>query len=526
MGHLKHRADIGTCRCVAEPGLRALAIATATAMASSLPSVAGAGAAAAPLPLLASTLLGGRNEDSVADMALGPDGSIYLLMQTQSVNMPTTPGAFDRSYNRPGDGEFGGDAFVARLTPDAGALIYATYLGGTDSEYPRALAVGPGGEAYVTGHTYSANFPTTPGAYAETFAGGCCDVFVTAIDPAGRMLWSTFFGGTVVEAPGALALTASGEVVIAGDTLSPDLPTTPLAWDRTLNNGDDGYNDAFVARLDASGSRLLWATYLGGGYNDDAQAVAVALDGRIIVGGRSMASDYPTTPGAYDRTLAGGGVGDGVVTAFTADGSGLDYSTFLGGGDNDEVWAIALDADGSAYLTGYTGSSDFPTTPDAFDRVCEGCFFADVYVARLDATGSNLLYSTFLGGDNSDLGSDIDLREGGAVLIAGWTVSTDFPTTPNAFDRTFGGSGDAFVTELRPGAIRLRYSSFLGGNDVVYDYGSAVAADGRGTALVSGSTHSGDFPVTEGAYDDSYNGDFDAFVSRLRIPPPPAAPAR
>src|SRR6185436_19695934 len=118
------------------------------------------------------------------------------------------------------------------------------------------------------------------------------------------------------------------------------------------------------------------------------------------------------------------------------------------------------------------------------------------------------------------------LREGGTVLVAGWTVSASYPTTPNAFDRTFGGSGDGFLTELRPGASRLRYSTFLGGNDVVVDYGIAVAADGRGTALVSGTTHSEDFPVTEGAWDVSWNGDFDAFVSRLRIPPPPDALAR
>jgi hypothetical protein len=491
-------------------------------------STAQADAVDAPLPLLASTFLGGRSAESVVDMAIGPDGTIYLLLQTESGNMPTSYGAFDRTYNRPGDGEFGGDAYVARLTSDARQLVYGTYLGGTDSEYPQALAIGPGGEAYVTGYTYSTNYPTTPGAYAETFAGGCCDVFVSVLNSVGRMLWSTYFGGTVFESAQALALTGAGEVVITGDTLSPDLPMPPLAWDRTLNEGSPSYSDAFVARFDAGGSRLLWSSYLGGSYNDEGHAVAVAVasDGRIFVGGRSMALDYPTTPGAYDRTQAGGGAGDGVVTAFTPDGSALDYSTYLGGVEGDEVYALAVDTDGSAYLTGYTGSVDFPTTPDAFDRVCEGCFFSDVFVSRLDPTGSNLLYSTFVGGNNTDFANDIVLREGGDVIIAGTANSAGFPTTPNAFSRTLGGSADAFVTVLRPGASRLRYSSFLGGSDLVSDSGSAVAADGRGTALVSGATYSEDFPVTEGAWDVTHNGDFDAFVSRLRIPPPPDTPAR
>src|SRR5262249_41371957 len=161
-------------------------------------------------------------------------------------------------------------------------------------------------------------------------------------------------------------------------------------------------------------------------------AVAVAPDGRVILGGRSMASDFPTTPDAYDRSFAGGGAGDGIVTAFSADGSQLSYSTYLGGRDDDEVWAIAVDAEGSAYVAGYPGSADFPTTPDALERHCHSCFISDAFVSKLDPSGSTLLYSTFLGGEDSDYASGIALLDSGAVLVAGTTYSSTFPTTPNA----------------------------------------------------------------------------------------------
>jgi hypothetical protein len=477
--------------------------------------------------LLASTLFGAGGEDDVVDIATGDDGSIYVLLFTLSAHLPTTTGAFDHSYNRPGPGEFGGDAFIARFDPSASHLIYATYLGGTDTEYPHALTVGPDGEAYVTGYTYSPNFPTTAGAYSPTFGGGCCDAFVTALDAAGALQWSTFFGGSSFESAMAIARAASGDIIIAGETLSPDVPTTPGAYDRTLNFDGASYSDAYVARLDASGSSLVWATYLGGSYNDYGVAVDVDTDGRVFVAGRSMAADFPTTPGAYDRTLAGGGTGDGIVTALVPDGSALSYSTYLGGGDSEEIRAIAIAADGSAYVAGDTGSADFPTTPDAPDRTCNSCFVSDAFVSRLDPSGSTLSYSTFLGGEDTDYASDIALLPSGAVLVAGTTYSSAFPTTTGALSRTLGGSADAFLTKLRPGVRRLAYSTFLGGTDFVVDSGAAVAADAHGVALVAGSTHSSDFPVTDGAYDVSYNGDFDGFVSRLRTRvPAPAVSAR
>ena len=197
--------------------------------------------------------------------------------------------------------------------------------------------------------------------------------------------------------------------------------------------------------------------------------------------------------------------------------SGEPPSTYLGGGDDDEVWAIAVDAEGSAYIAGYTGSTDFPTTPDALDRRCESCFISDAFISRLDPSGSTLLYSTFLGGEDSDYASGIALLDSGVVLVAGTTYSSGFPTTPNALSRSLGGSGDAFLTKLRPGQRLPSYSTYLGGSDLVIDRGAAVAVDGRRTAVVVGATHSVDFPVTAGAFDESYNGDFDGVVSRFRF---------
>jgi hypothetical protein len=227
------------------------------------------------------------------------------------------------------------------------------------------------------------------------------------------------------------------------------------------------------------------------------------------VTGATSSADFPTTPGAFDITL--GGPSDVFVTKLNASGSALIYSTFLGGTGLDRGIDIAVDGRGRAYVTGETSSADFPTTPGAFDITLGGP--SDVFVTKLNASGSALVYSTFLGGSDSDAGLGIAVGTRDRAYVTGETRSADFPTTPGAFDRTLGGSNDAFVTKLKASGSALVYSTFLGGSNL--DLGFGIAVDGEGRAYVTGITASPTYPTTPGAFDTTFNGGEDAFVTKL-----------
>ncbi len=401
---------------------------------------------------------------------------------------------------------------VRTLAPadDPGALIYSTFLGGSSGDYGYAIAVDAEGRAYVTGQINSSNFPTTPGAFDPTHNGGN-DAFVAKLNSTGSALdYATFLGGSNDDHGYAIAVDAEGRAYVAGITYSSDFPTTPGAFDPSYN-GDD----AFVAKLNAAGSALDYATFLGGSNGDHGYAIAVDAEGRAYVAGITYSGDFPTTPGAFDPSYNGD---DAFVAKLNAAGSALDYATFLGGSNDDLGLAIAVDAEGRAYVAGWTGSSDFPTTPGAFDPSYNGGFF-DAFVAKLNAAGSALDYATFLGGSNGDHGLAIAVDAEGRAYVAGWTVSSNFPTTPGAFDPSYnGGYADAFVAKLNAAGSALDYATFLGGSNG--DHGHAIAVDAEGRAYVAGGTRSSDFPTTPGAFDTSYNGgDSDAYVAMLSTEP-------
>jgi hypothetical protein len=330
------------------------------------------------------------------------------------------------------------------------------------------------------------------------------------IDPA--LDYSTFLGGTGSDAGAGIAVDRRGSAYVTGFTNSADLPdtpgafpTTPGAFDRTL----DGNSDAFVTKLNASGSALVYSTFLGGTGADDGEDIAVDASGSAYVVGDTFSGDFPTTQGAFDTTF-NGGIVDAFVTKLNASGSALVYSTFLGGANQDEGNGIAVQ-EGRAYVTGNTQSTDFPTTQGAFDRTQNGS--EDAYVTKLNAAGSALVYSTFLGGTSFDQGIDIAVNARGRAYVTGDTGSANYPTTQGAFDTTFnGGAQDAFVTKLNASGSALAYSTFLGGTDS--DGGAGIAVR-EGRAYVTGGTRSSDYPTTPGAFDTSYNGNSDAFVTKL-----------
>jgi hypothetical protein len=465
-----------------------------------------------PADLLYGTFLGGSMYDSGWGIAVDGSDSAYVIGETESSDFPIMPGAFDPSYN-------GGsqDVFVAKLNSDGSGLIYATFLGGSHLDYVEAITVGETGSAYLTGWTWSSDFPTTPAAFDPTF-NNYVDAYVVKLNPTGSALvYATFLGGFGEDGGTGIAVDGVGSAYVTGHTGSSDFPTTPGAFDPTFNGGDFYYYDAFIAKLDPAGSALVYATFLGGsGGGDIGLAIALHGAGRVYVAGSTSSSDFPTTLGAFDRIFNGGDYlgTDAFVARLNPDGNALVYSTFLGGSSDDKGTAIAVDGVGRAYVTGSTSSSDFPSTPGAFDTTFNG---GDAYVSKLNSDGSALAYSTFLGGSDIDEGSGIAVDVVGNAYVTGDTFSSDFPTTPNAFDPTYNvlllQHADAYMAKLDPTGSALAYATFLGG--VGPELSDAIALDEAGNVYLMGSTGSDDFPTSLGAFDPTYNGDWDAFVVKL-----------
>ena len=257
---------------------------------------------------------------------------------------------------------------------------------------------------------------------------------------------------------------------------------------------------------------LVYATFLGGSDYDWGTSITVDSSGNAYVAGETYSTDFPATLSAFDTTY-NGGASDAFVAKLNAAGSALVYATFLGGDNYDKGYGIAVDSSGSAYVTGYTDSADFPTTPGSFDTTFNG--ISDAFMAKLNAPGSALVYSTFLGGGNEDAGRGIAVDSSGNAYVTGYTWSADFPATPGSFDTTYNGDYDAFVAKLDAAGHALVYSTFLGGGN--HDEGYGIAVDSSGNAYVTGHTHSKDFPATPGSFDTTFNGSSDAFVAKLDL---------
>ena len=449
-------------------------------------------------PLIYSTFLGGTSYDYGRGIAIDSSGCAYVTGYTQSTDFPTTVGAWDSTYNNI-------EVFVTKFNAAGTALLYSTFLGGTSSDYGYGIAVDSSGCAYVTGYTSSSNFPTTVGAWDTIYNN--TDVFVTKFDLTTSLSYSTFLGGSSSEYCYAIAVDSSGCAYVTGYTYSSDFPTTPGAYDTIYNS-----YDVFVTKFNSAGTALLYSTYLGGNSSEYGYGIAVDSSGCAYVTGYTYSSDFPTTVGAWDTTYYNGDV---FVTKFNSAGTALLYSTYLGGSSSEYGYGIAVDSSGCAYVTGYTYSSDFPTTVGAWDT---SYYNTDLFVTKFNSAGTALLYSTFLGGTsyeyNSQYGaSQIAVDSSGCAYVTGYTQSSDFPITSGAYDSTFNGSTDVFVTKFNSGGTALVYSTYLGGSSSDYPYGG-IAVDSSGCAYVMGYTNSSNFPTTPGAWDTSYYNT-DLFVTKF-----------
>jgi hypothetical protein len=457
-------------------------------------------------------------------IAVDSAGNVYVTGNTTSTDFPTTAGAFQTSL------PYGG-AFVAKFNPGASgaaSLVYSTYLGGhTGSANGDGIALDSAGNAYVTGVTAATDFPTTAGAFQTTApasrGGGA---FVTKLNAAGSaLIYSTYLGGSgnTDQAVG-IAVGPGGDACVTGFTVSTDFPTTPGAFQATFGGG---YSDAFVTKLNAAGSALLYSTYLGGSGSDGvtievqyvdgvalSDGIAVDSASNVYVTGDTNSPNFPTTVGAFQRALSSSfGAYIAKINPSVNGAASLVYSTYLSGGTTE---AIAVDSAGNAYVTGLVGSpasgTNFPVTSEAFQTVFAGVN-GNAFVTKLNAAGSALAYSTYLGGSGDEGtgitgGNSIAVDAAGDAFVGGSTYNqTDFPTV-NPLE-TAGDLGNAFVAELNPAGSALLFSTTLGGpvNPAMSNgtYGYAIAVGMAGNVYLTGWTQTDLFP-TVNAFQSSCEG--------------------
>jgi len=409
--------------------------------------------------LLYATYLGGSYAyDTPSSIAVSPSGYAYVAGSASSSDFPVTKGAFQTVHKAPWGTPNG---YVSKLYP-AGGMAYSTYLGGsgqscsgsgdgcTIGDWASAIALDSAGNAYVTGSVASADFPTTPGAFQLTHPSNAQCAFVSKLNTNGTaLLYSSFLGGSSFDTGNAITTDSTGAAYVAGDAQSADFPTTSNAF-QPIKPGHGA--SGFVSKINASGTSLLYSTYLGGSSGSSIHGIAVNSLGNAYVAGITSDTDFPVTGNALQTTYHG--EGDGFIAQLNPSGTQLMYATYLGGTYIDSINSIALDPAGNAVVAGDSGSTDFPLTPGALQNELRS---RDAFVARLNPEGTELLYSTFLGGGWNDSAQSIALDPSGSAYVAGYTDSGDFPVTTGAFDTARPGIGSSgFVTKLDLNSKSLR----------------------------------------------------------------------
>lgn len=437
-----------------------------------------------------STLLGGSFGSGGTGIALDSAQNVYVTGYTISSDFPVTSGAFQTTFTGYQD------VFVTKMNASGSSPVYSTLLGGSYSQQGTGIVVDTSGFAYLTGYTYSSDFPTTPGVY-QNFLNGYEDAFVTKINQKGTALvYSTFLGSYTTG--NAIAVDTSGDAYVTGNG---SVPVTPGAYSNPVECC------SFLTKLDPTGTTLIYSSQPGFSQFGSNMGFAVDPSGNAYIASFTSSTDHPVTPGVYQPSLAGGT--DATIMKLNSSGTALVYSTFLGGSGGDQGLAIALDSAGSAYVTGSAGSLDFPVTITPDSRPLAGPY-TQAFVTKFNAAGTGLVYSTFVSGSSNDTGRAITVDRTGAVYVAGQTNSTDFPVTGGALQSTNAGGYDAFLFKLSP-AGHLAYSTYLGGSSD--DDGRGVSVDSAGNAYIAGNTGSSNFPRTSAIGNLSYYAN--VFVAKI-----------
>jgi hypothetical protein len=422
--------------------------------------------------LVYSTYLGGNAStysESTAGTAIAVDsaGYAYVTGTTSSTNFPTTPGAFQTTLNG------FSNAFVTKFNHTGSALVYSTYLAGSGGpitgDAGQGIAVDSAGNAYVTGATGSANFPTTPGAFQTTCGNSCGgNAFVTKFNSTGSaLIYSTYLGGSGTAGSG-IAVGSSGDAFVTGLTLSTDFPVTPGAFQTTCGGCGFTAGDAFVARVNSSGSALVYSTYLGGNNSDWGASIAVDGAGNAYVTGVTASTNFPTMDPLQPTNEGGLGSNEAFVAKLSPGGSALVYSTYLGANGNDSGSGIAVDSSGSAYVTGNTHSANFPTTYPLQPFLLGG---TNAFVAKISAEPSNVtlfpLHLNFVGQSVDFVGSPqaSTLMNAGSDALAITSISIigtnsrDFAQTNNCGTSVPPGTSCSITVTFTPKASGSRSAS-------------------------------------------------------------------
>jgi hypothetical protein len=520
-----------------------------------------------------STYLGGTGGDQGRDLFVDGAGNAFIVGYSSSTDYPVCTGAdtpagcdaaaFDSSQSN-------GDVIVTKLDPTGSELVYSTFVGGSDDDYGLSIAVDGAGAAYVAGESFSTDFPVctgtnTPvgcdaGSFQQTNAGDY-DGIVFKLAPDGDALdLSTYLGGTDFDEAAGITVDSSGRPYITGGAVSSDFPVctgagtptgcTALALDATHGGSDD----AFVTKLAADGSALVYSTFLSGSASEWGNTIAVNSSGSTFVAGYTSSTGFPVCTGAgvptgcvgaaFDATTSGG-TPDGFVTKLSTDGNSLVYSTFLGGSSSDQVNDIALDASGNAYVGGKTSSSGFPVCPSDATSSCNSTSFdttfnsdgptlgSDGFLAKLEPTGGAIDYSTFIGGAGTDEVTDIVLDSASVVHLAGTTSSPNYPVCKatgkpagcdsQGFDTSLEGVSAIFATTVNALGNGLGYSTVLDGTGTIASSGG-VGVDASDNTYVLGKSSDG-YPVCTGvgtprgctgpAFDQSFSSAVDTVMTKL-----------
>ena len=475
-----------------------------------------------------STFWGGTDNESGRRIAVDIQGNVYVIGTTESADFPVTAGAMQTTYGG------SGDVFVTKFSP-TGAVIYSTYIGGACDDHPGGIAADAAGNAYITGRHNRCVIPEAWGA------------FVMKLSPTGAPVYHKLLAASSMDDSWgqAIAVDAQGNAYVTGVTASAsnDFPTTVGAYRRTYCSDAflAGY-DGFVTKLGPTGS-LVYSTYLCGSMNDSPNAIKVDAAGSAYVVGSTESKDFPVLNPIQPQSGTSMLYATGFVTKLKPDGSGLVFSTYLGGTWSESVNDVALDGAGNVYVTGDTQSHDFPVTAGVIQPfggfpICVSSVCSDAFAAKIHASGTALMYSTYLSAEDDDVGLSIAVDGGGNAYVAGTTWSRYFPML-NPFQGSDHGSQEGFVVKLNPTATRFVYASYLGGSTGTTDSVEGedaiigIALDGNGNAYVTGETYSRDFPVTANAVQRILAGGAcdifgspcpDAFMTKINSTGPAAVP--
>jgi len=449
-------------------------------------------------PLIYSSYLGGsitshNADDKAYGIVVDKKRFTYITGETSCSDFPTK-----NPYQKNKSGWF--DVFVTKMKRNGGGLVYSTFIGGDSFDQGNTIAVDDEGCVYLAGYTKSSNFPVKNPF--QNSIKGAGDLFMAKLNVKGNaLIYSTYLGGSDDEYifGQSLAVDRKGNACLTGYTRSRNFPT-----EKALQGKLMGYEDAFIAKLGKKGNKLIFSTYLGGDHKDRGQGLVVDKKGNIYVSGVSQSQDFPLKNPLQDKN---NGYADFFIVKIKSSGKTLLYSTYLGGSCYDIGHGIAIDDQGSVYVTGKTSSSDFPLQ-NPFDDTVDGP--GDVAVVKINSKGDKLLYSTYMGGNDDEGGVAIVLHKN-SVCVTGVTSSTDFPEK-NPVQRGYGGNLDAFVFKLDLKKNILDFSTYLGGSQ--REWGFSLAVDNRGAVYAVGETYSTDFPLKK-AFQGDQKG-IDGFVTKIK----------